>query len=106
MQFATFSVSEKFSPNTMELQKLVASSMALLATERPIREVLLVETDPSRMEVDEDKSDITDKRLLSVDEVLEKLKEAICQRAWDLAYRSHLLKSMSSICNHDKEKSS
>lgn len=41
MQFASVAVTEKFSPNTMELQKMIANSMALLANDNALKTVLV-----------------------------------------------------------------
>ena len=49
MALASLSVTEKLSPNTMELQKMVANGMTLLAALKPLTEKL---SSPDSMQVD------------------------------------------------------
>lgn len=44
MTFASLSVTEKFSPNSMELQKIITSSMGLLAKNQPLGAALFMDT--------------------------------------------------------------
>ena len=41
---------------------------------------------------------------LSLDGIIEKLKDTICNRTLDLNFRCHLLKNMGPLCRHDVQR--
>ena len=41
---------------------------------------------------------------LSLDVIIEKLRDAICNRTLDLNFRCHLLKNIGPLCKHDVQR--
>jgi len=81
MAFASIAVSEKMSPNSMELQKMVANAMALLARDTPLKELLLAD----QMQVDQSEESGTE--ILPLSSVIERMRDAVCNRTLDLNFR-------------------
>ena len=167
-QLASLSVTEKLSPNTMEVQRMMVNSMALLAKDMPLTQML---NDDSEMEVDqeeekkdtatvnadvemketpeeekketpveeasgeekketpeeekkdapvdapvEEKKDTADDAKsvasevvvastdLTLHEIVNKFRDAICNRTLDINFRKHLLKNIGPLCNHDAKR--
>ena len=87
LAYASISVNEKLSPNLMELQKMVSNSLALLARSTPVRQRLQTS---SNMQVDEGSNE----GQLNIDQVIEKLREACCNKSSDVNYKSNLMGSL------------
>ena len=89
---------------------MIANSMAMLANEQPLRDILTI----FEMQVDEVGKDaeasqaaqntVEPSQTLTLDEILDKLRDAICNRTIDLNFRRHLLKNIGPICHHDTQK--
>lgn len=91
MAFASLSVKEKLSPNIMELQRMVANSMALLARQKKLSEAL-ASGEPGSSNAEED---------LTLDAIIENFRDSVCNRSIDMRFKCNILISLSMLCKHD-----